>query len=94
MVFLDSAEQVRALETELTAIPSAHPRCVIVTAPGGRDWDDDYSDRDFVSHFFAPSYSIPKDQLTRSAHCTLTPKCAELLGRKRLEARQPPYRSN
>jgi predicted PhzF superfamily epimerase YddE/YHI9 len=88
MVVLDSAEQVRALDPDMAAIASAHPRCVIVTAPGGRDGDGDYADCDFVSRFFAPSYGIPEDPVTGSAHCTLTPYWAERLGRKRLEARQ------
>ncbi len=88
MVVLDSADRVRSLDPDMTAIASAHPRCVIVTAPGDRDGDGDFADCDFVSRFFAPSYGIPEDPVTGSAHCMLTPYWAQRLGRKRLEARQ------
>jgi predicted PhzF superfamily epimerase YddE/YHI9 len=53
---------------------------VIVTARG--------SDCDFVSRFFAPSYGIPEDPVTGSAHCTLVPYWSKVLGKARLLARQ------
>lgn len=43
---------------------------------------------DFVSRFFAPGGGIPEDPVTGSAHCTLVPYWAEVLGKKNLYARQ------
>ena len=53
---------------------------VIVTAKG--------ETADFVSRFFAPRAGIPEDPVTGSAHCTLIPYWAELLGKNRLHAFQ------
>ena len=54
---------------------------VIVSAPGADGID-------FVSRYFAPTYGIPEDPVTGSAHCTLIPYWAERLGRTQLRARQ------
>ena len=53
---------------------------VIVTAPG--------REVDFVSRFFGPSFGIPEDPVTGSAHCTLAPYWSARLGKKTLTARQ------
>jgi predicted PhzF superfamily epimerase YddE/YHI9 len=52
----------------------------IVTAPG--------VDCDFVSRFFAPAKGVPEDPVTGSAHCSLVPYWARLLGKTTLHARQ------
>ena len=52
----------------------------MVTAQGG--------DVDFVSRYFAPSYGIPEDPVTGSAHCALAPYWANRLGKSKLHARQ------
>jgi predicted PhzF superfamily epimerase YddE/YHI9 len=43
---------------------------------------------DFVSRYFAPSYGIPEDPVTGSAHCALAPYWGGRLGRSKLHARQ------
>jgi predicted PhzF superfamily epimerase YddE/YHI9 len=57
-----------------------HPFTVGITAPGEQ--------ADFVSRYFAPSYGVPEDPVTGSAHCTLTPYWSARLGKTRLHARQ------
>jgi predicted PhzF superfamily epimerase YddE/YHI9 len=57
-----------------------HPYSVVITAPG--------KDVDFVSRYFAPSYGVPEDPVTGSAHCILTPYWAGRLGKPALVARQ------
>ena len=80
MAVLDTEAEVRALVPDFEALTRLHPRGVIATAPG--------DDCDFVSRFFAPSFGIPEDPVTGSAHCMLTPYWAERLGKTRLDARQ------
>ena len=41
-----------------------------------------------MSRYFAPSYGIPEDPVTGSAHCVLTPYWAQRLGKTSLHARQ------
>jgi predicted PhzF superfamily epimerase YddE/YHI9 len=57
-----------------------HPFAVAVTAPG--------EESDFVSRYFAPSYGIPEDPVTGSAHCALTPYWTKRLGKTQLYAHQ------
>jgi PhzF family phenazine biosynthesis protein len=80
LALLGSAAEVRDLAPDMAAVAELHPRCLIVTAPG--------DDCDFVSRFFAPSYGIPEDPVTGSAHCMLTPFWAARLGKTALHARQ------
>ncbi|MGE3934101.1 MAG: PhzF family phenazine biosynthesis protein [Rhodospirillaceae bacterium] len=75
----DDAATVRALAPDMTAL-ARFDGGVIVTSRG--------EDCDFVSRFFAPSYGIPEDPVTGSAHCTLIPYWAAALGREALFARQ------
>lgn len=75
-----SEEAVRAIQPDMAALGKFHPRGVAVTAPGDAV--------DFVSRFFAPSYGIPEDPVTGSAHSALAPYWARRLGRKKLHARQ------
>ncbi len=56
------------------------PGGVIVTAPGDH--------ADFVSRFFTPQASILEDPVTGSAHCSLIPYWAEVLGKTEMLARQ------
>lgn len=41
-----------------------------------------------MSRYFAPSYGVPEDPVTGSAHCILTPYWAGRLGKRALRARQ------
>ena len=57
-----------------------HPYVVAVTASG--------DDSDFVSRYFAPSYGVPEDSVTGSAHCALAPYWAKRLNKSQRHARQ------
>lgn len=77
---LESENEVRAVQPNLSILEQLHPYGVVVTAPG--------KDVDFVSRYFAPSYGIPEDPVTGSIHCTLIPYWADRLGKSELHARQ------
>lgn len=79
---LASAENVRRCKPDLHAISKWHPTGVTVTAPG------DEGGVDFVSRFFAPQSGVPEDPVTGSAHCTLAPYWASVLGKNTFVARQ------
>lgn len=81
---LDSAEQVRALQPNVSAVHRMGGHGLIVTAAGGGA-DDDV---DFVSRFFAPQVGIAEDPVTGSAHTVLGPYWAKRLKKDRLAARQ------
>lgn len=70
-----SAEIVRSLSPDFGLVGVLPARGVIVTAPG------DDGKHDFVSRFFGPQSGIDEDPVTGSAHCTLAPYWAEILGR-------------
>jgi predicted PhzF superfamily epimerase YddE/YHI9 len=80
LAVLDSEETVRALAPDFASLARLHPYGVIVTAPGDTV--------DFVSRYFGPSFGIPEDPVTGSAHCTLTPYWSARLGKAKLGARQ------
>jgi PhzF family phenazine biosynthesis protein len=80
MAVFDDEEEVRALRPDMALAAALDGRAVIATAPG--------REVDFVSRFFAPSFGIPEDPVTGSAHCTLVPYWAGRLGKERLAARQ------
>jgi len=71
---------IRGICPDFARLEELHPFAVAVTAPG--------EESDFVSRYFAPSYGIPEDPVTGSAHCALTPYWAERLGKTHLYARQ------
>ena len=77
---LDSQETVRDLRPNFPLLEALHPFVVAVTAPA--------ANVDFVSRYFAPTYGIPEDPVTGSAHCALTPYWAKRLGKAQLQARQ------
>ena len=56
------------------------PGGIIVTAKGNAS--------DFVSRFFTPGASVFEDPVTGSAHCTLVPFWADILGKNDLHALQ------
>ena len=80
---LESEDQVRTLEPNLSLVAQMPYRGVIVTAPALPA-----SGSDFVSRFFAPRLGVPEDPVTGSAHCELVPFWAGRLGRTVLSARQ------
>lgn len=86
LVAVDSADVVRDLDPDFTALKRQQVRGVMVTAPGA------WGDYDFVSRFFAPAVGIDEDPVTGSAHCALAPYWAQKLGKKALSAYQASQR--
>jgi len=76
----DEPDSVANFQPKFERLEKLHPRAVVITAPG--------KDVDFVSRYFAPSYGVPEDPVTGSAHCILTPYWAKRLGKSGLRARQ------
>ncbi|MFT4196872.1 MAG: PhzF family phenazine biosynthesis protein, partial [Pseudoxanthomonas sp.] len=81
LALLESAQSVRELAPDISAIARMDRGGVIVTAPG----DDDY---DFVSRYFAPAKGIPEDPVTGGAHCALAPYWAKRLDKTTFRAYQ------
>jgi PhzF family phenazine biosynthesis protein len=81
LVVYGSAAEIATLKPDLIALAAVDCWGVIVTAPGEDELD-------FVSRFFAPAQGVPEDPVTGSAHSTLVPYWAKLLGKKTLTARQ------
>ncbi|HEV3411575.1 MAG TPA: PhzF family phenazine biosynthesis protein [Puia sp.] len=80
LVFRSEAE-VAGIRADLAVIGSLTGcRGVIITAKGDTV--------DFVSRFFAPQIGIPEDQVTGSAHTTLTPYWSQRLLQSEFEAIQ------
>lgn len=80
MAVLADEAAVRAVRPDFAAIAALDGDGLIVTAPGDSS--------DTASRYFAPAAGIPEDPVTGSAHCTLVPYWAEVLGRTRLHCRQ------
>ena len=80
LALYESEEAVRSIRPDFALLEQLHPFTVGITAPGKQS--------DFVSRYFAPSYGVPEDPVTGSAHCTLTPYWSARLGKTRLHARQ------
>jgi predicted PhzF superfamily epimerase YddE/YHI9 len=77
----ENAADVAGLIPDMKGLASLDLAAVIVTAPGGGDYD-------FVSRFFAPANGVPEDPVSGVAHCCLTPYWSERLGRPKLVGRQ------
>lgn len=82
LLVLESEEEVRSISPDFKALTEIESRGFIVTAKSSSDGVD------FVSRFFAPALSIDEDPVTGSAHCTLAPYWAGVLGKDELTARQ------
>lgn len=76
----DSEAEILALQPDFEALKIHPVRGIIVTAPG--------ETTDFVSRFFGPACGVNEDPVTGSAHTTLTPYWAAVLGKTVLTARQ------
>jgi PhzF family phenazine biosynthesis protein len=90
MVVMESAERVRGLVPDMTAVARMDRPGVIVTAPGdggGHGWYD------CVSRYFAPAKGVPEDPVTGAAHCMLAPYWAGRLGKREIRAFQASRRS-
>jgi PhzF family phenazine biosynthesis protein len=80
MLVYANENEVRNLWPEFKLVALLDARGVIVTAPG--------DNVDFVSRFFAPKCGIDEDPVTGSAHTTLAPYWAKVLGKNELSALQ------
>jgi len=80
ILVVDAPETVRAVRPNFELLESFHPFVIAITAHE--------TEVDFVSRYFAPSYGIPEDPVTGSAHCALAPYWAKRLGKTTLHARQ------
>jgi len=76
----ESEADIQNMRPDFSRLELLHPAVVAVTAPGKKV--------DFVSRYFKPSYGMPEDPATGSAHCALTPYWAQRLGKSKLHARQ------
>ena len=76
----NSEAEILALQPDFEALKAHSVRGIIVTAPG--------ETTDFVSRFFGPACGVNEDPVTGSAHTTLTPYWASVLGKTELTARQ------
>jgi PhzF family phenazine biosynthesis protein len=75
-----SQKDIEEINPDFELIKKSKARGVIVTAKG--------DNVDFVSRFFAPEVGVNEDPVTGSAHTTLTPYWAKVLGKKELTAMQ------
>lgn len=81
LVEVESEHVLRALRPDM-AVLGRLPEGVIATS---RSDDPAY---DFVSRYFAPSWGIPEDPVTGSAHCSLAPYWREKLDKDEFTAYQ------
>jgi len=84
VVVLGSAEVVRNMQPDISALATLGGHGVIITAPGG-GVDDDVG---FVSRFFAPQIGIDEDPVTGAAHTVTALYWARRLKKDVLSARQ------
>ncbi|MGB4960687.1 MAG: PhzF family phenazine biosynthesis protein [Saprospiraceae bacterium] len=80
MFVYESEKDIIAFQPNMDKIAAIEARGIIITAPG--------VEVDFVSRFFAPQSGITEDPVTGSAHTTLIPYWASVLGKNQLTARQ------
>jgi PhzF family phenazine biosynthesis protein len=81
MLVFETEEQILKLKPNFTTMALiSDARGVVCTAKGTK--------ADFVSRFFGPQSGIDEDPVTGSAHTTLTPYWAKVLGKKELHAMQ------
>lgn len=80
MLVFDKEEEIRNVIPAFDHISKLKGRGVIITSKGDAV--------DFVSRFFAPQSGIIEDPVTGSAHTTLTPYWAKVIGKTELTAMQ------
>lgn len=80
LVVMPDQASVAALVPDMSLLNQVSDGGIIATSVG--------VDVDFVSRFFGPYYGIPEDPVTGSAHCSLVPYWAAVLGQLELKARQ------
>lgn len=80
MAVFDSETDVREVNPDFDYIAAMEGMGLIVTAPG--------ENSDCASRYFAPHAGIDEDPVTGSAHCTIVPYWADVLGKEAIHARQ------
>ena len=80
MLVYDREIQIKNCKPDFIAVKKIKARGIIVTAKG--------DSVDFVSRFFCPQSGIDEDPVTGSAHTSLVPYWAGVLGKEQLSARQ------
>lgn len=76
----DSEADVKRVVPDFNFLNQLEVVGIIITAPG--------DNVDFVSRFFVPNSVIGEDPVTGSAHCSLIPYWAEILGKNTLTGHQ------
>lgn len=82
LVELETADELRAVAPAFDLFERFDLEGVIVTAPS------DIDGVDFVSRYFHPSFGVPEDSATGSAHCTLASWWAPRLQKTEMNAMQ------
>ncbi|MEO5581896.1 MAG: PhzF family phenazine biosynthesis protein [Saprospiraceae bacterium] len=77
---VENEDELKRINPDFSSIMKLSARGLIVTAPG--------NNVDFVSRCFFPQSGIDEDPVTGSAHTTLVPYWAALLGKNTLSAKQ------
>ena len=80
LLVFEREEDIRFIEPNFANIALLNARGVIITAKGDQS--------DFVSRFFAPQSGVNEDPVTGSAHTSLIPYWAEILGKNEMTAIQ------
>jgi len=80
IVLYKTEEQIRRLTPDFIKMMELEYNLIVATAKGDNE--------DFVSRVFVPKMGIPEDPVTGSAHSTLIPFWADILGKTSLKARQ------
>jgi len=80
LLICENQKEIEHIKPDFFELDKIEARGVIISAKG--------NEVDFVSRFFAPQSGIPEDPVTGSAHTTLTPYWSEVLGKKKLSAKQ------
>lgn len=80
LLIYGSQKEIEEINPDFRLLDQLDCRGVIVSSPG--------DNVDFVSRFFAPQCGIPEDPVTGSAHTTLAPYWAKILGKNKMTAKQ------
>lgn len=80
LLLFENESQIKNLRPDFIQLAKIKARGIIVTAKGDTV--------DFVSRFFGPQSGVDEDPVTGSAHTSLTPYWAKVLGKSKLQAIQ------
>jgi PhzF family phenazine biosynthesis protein len=80
MLVFDNEDQIKNMSPDFKMIGKVEARGIIVTAKGKQV--------DFVSRFYGPQSGMDEDPVTGSAHTSLTPYWAKVLGKTEFNAIQ------